>query len=278
MRDIRLIASDMDHTLLTDAGEFPPGFDAAIERLGEAGIVFVAASGRPYATLQSMFPQDNDNIAYISDNGCLVKFRDTVVAESLLPREGYQAMTEFTLTHTPGIPIITGVDSSYVAAEHRERHEAFLRQFYKALTFVDDIRAVDTTVDKFTAFFPEGNSKPYKEQVFSPAFSDNYALTIGGPNWVDIMATGVDKGSGIKALGDHLGIKPSQMMAFGDTDNDLEMLDAVEYSYAVANADAEARRRARYLAESNEDYGVLKVIEQVLSERGFRRDVAIPHN
>ena len=68
MRDVRLIASDMDHTLLDEQGELPPGIDSYVSRLHAAGITFVAASGRPLNRLQQMFPP-RDGIAYIGNNG-----------------------------------------------------------------------------------------------------------------------------------------------------------------------------------------------------------------
>ena len=52
MQNVKLIASDMDQTLLTSAGTLPPHFDRYLHRLGEAGIEFAVASGRPLYTLQ----------------------------------------------------------------------------------------------------------------------------------------------------------------------------------------------------------------------------------
>ena len=84
MRSVRLVASDMDHTLLDGQGAFPPGFLDDLRRLGEAGIVFVAASGRPLYTLRRMFPE-SDHIAFISDNGGTVTHRGEVLFQSLVP-------------------------------------------------------------------------------------------------------------------------------------------------------------------------------------------------
>ena len=58
------------------------------------------------------------------------------------------------------------------------------------------------------------------------------------------------------------------MMAFGDTYNDIEMLDEVYYSYAVSNAEQAVRDRARFVTGSNDEYGVVSVIREVLSQRG----------
>ena len=62
MQNVKLIASDMDQTLLTSAGTLPPHFDRYLHRLGEAGIEFAVASGRPLYTLQETFPHFSDQL------------------------------------------------------------------------------------------------------------------------------------------------------------------------------------------------------------------------
>jgi hydroxymethylpyrimidine pyrophosphatase-like HAD family hydrolase len=54
------------------------------------------------------------------------------------------------------------------------------------------------------------------------------------------------------------------MMAFGDTYNDKEMLEATEFSYVVANADTQMRQFANYVTDSNDDHGVIKILDQVI--------------
>ncbi len=261
--DIHLIAVDLDHTLLTEAGDLPPGFDDHLRRLGDAGIVFVPASGRPLVTLKAMFPPSDRSIGYISDNGGLVSLGDDVLYMSLLPRESYRGMAALTAERTTGVPIICGVESAHVASEHRQ-HEGYLSRFYAKLAFVDRLADVDVDADKFTVYFPDGDSRSHYDRIYAPIYGDDYSVTVGGPVWVDVMNKGVNKGNALRILADHLGLFPEQMMAFGDTDNDLEMLDAMHHSYAVANADQTVRDRARFTTESNDEYGVVTVIRRLL--------------
>ena len=266
MKDVRLIASDMDHTLLTARGELPPGFHEVVERLNAAGIVFVAASGRPLITLRTMFPQGGPGIAYIGDNGGLVFHDGQVVFKSLMDPAQYQEMAARTLCETSGVPVVCGVEAGYALAKHRE-HEDVLRIFYSRLEFVDTLADLDVEAVKFTAYFPGRDARQWREETFDPSYADEFSVTVGGPVWVDIMNRGVTKGSSIMRLAEHLGVDADQMMAFGDTLNDLEMLDAVRHSYAVSNADDIVRERARFLTASNDDHGVVQVIEQVLAAR-----------
>ena len=74
-----------------------------------------------------------------------------------------------------------------------------------------------------------------------------------------------NKGMAMRKIGELLGIDTSEMMAFGDNFNDAEMLKTVYYSYIVANAQPGMEKFARFRAPSNEERGVLQVMEQVLA-------------
>lgn len=269
MKSVRLVASDMDHTLLDGSGAFPPGFADDLRQLGEAGIVFVAASGRPLYTLRAMFPE-SDHIAFISDNGGTVTYRGEVLFQSLLPTASYQEMIARTLAETTGVPVICGIESSYVWRGHQQ-HEAELRRFQTMIEFVDDLSQVDVPADKFTAYFADRASRHFYDTVFEPAYGADFSVTVGGTAWMDIMNPGVNKGNGLRVLAEHLGLEHDQLMAFGDTDNDLEMLGTVYHSYAVSNADEAIHDVARFTTASNEEYGVTQVIRRVLAEQGADR-------
>jgi hydroxymethylpyrimidine pyrophosphatase-like HAD family hydrolase len=87
---------------------------------------------------------------------------------------------------------------------------------------------------------------------------------VSGEHWVDVMNSTANKGAALRGLQRALGITPAQTMVFGDYLNDLEMLDAADWSFAMANAHPEVVRRARHLAPSNNDNGVLRTISRVL--------------
>ncbi len=263
MRDVRLIASDMDHTLLDEQGELPPGIDSYVSRLHAAGITFVAASGRPLNRLQQMFPP-RESIAYIGNNSGSVSYGDTILFESRLSPQGYREMAALTLRVTPGVPVACSPDAAYVLAIHAE-HEEYLGRFNPRIVYVDDFDELDAAIDKFSVYLPQGESIRYYDEVFHPAYADEFSVTTGSPLWVDLMNPGVHKGHGLRVLADHLGLERHQLMAFGDAYNDLEMLDEAEHSYAVRNAHETVRQRARFIAESNADHGVVQVIRQVLA-------------
>lgn len=78
------------------------------------------------------------------------------------------------------------------------------------------------------------------------------------------MNKNIDKGQGMYQLSNLLNITTDQMMAFGDNYNDIEMLAAVKYSYAMENAHDDIKAQANFIAPSNNDLGVSKVIQDLL--------------
>ena len=93
-------------------------------------------------------------------------------------------------------------------------------------------------------------------------------MAVAGRNWVDVMNPGVHKGAALAKVGALLGIPADSMMAFGDTYNDIEMLEAVGYGFLMENGSPELRSRVPYLAPPNTEYGVARVLQQVLRQKG----------
>lgn len=264
MKNVKLIASDMDHTLLTELGELPPSFESYVAELNNLGIEFVIASGRPLYTLIDMFPELKNKISLISDNGAVIKHKGANLFQSLLRLEDYTAMLEFSKAIDEGVSILCGLDSAYIETKNIE-YDDFFRRFFSKITYVENLSEIVTDANKFTVYFPRENSRYYFESAFNPKFGKDFSIAVSGTVWIDIMNNGIDKGNALEILGSHLGIQTDTMMAFGDNFNDAEMLQTVGYSYVVENASEEMKSFAKYIAPSNEDYGVIKIIEEVIA-------------
>jgi len=264
MQNVRLIASDMDHTLLMENGELPKGFFDYIDRLDEKGIRFVVSSGRPMYTLKHMFAPKLDKLMIISDNGAAITNGGEMIYKSLMRVEDYQEMIRFVEDETDGASVLCALEGAYVLKKY-EKYADFFRTFLRNLIFVDDMRSLDVEANKFTVFIPGADSVKKHADIYMPQFGDRFSVTIGGDVWVDIMNKGIDKGMAMRKIGEILGIDTKEMMAFGDNYNDAEMLKTVYYSYIVANAQPGMEEFARFRAPSNEECGVLQIMEQVLA-------------
>ena len=93
------------------------------------------------------------------------------------------------------------------------------------------------------------------------------SLSTAGAMWLDIYKLGVNKGTALRWFQKFFGVTGEETLALGDQQNDVEMLKAARHSYAVGNAIPEAKRAARYVTESCEDGGALKVFRSLLEEK-----------
>ncbi|MEU7303210.1 Cof-type HAD-IIB family hydrolase [Streptomyces sp. NPDC007206] len=263
--DIRLIVTDMDGTLLDDAKRIPGELWPALAELRRRGVLFSPASGRQYATLARQFARVAEGMVFIAENGTYV-VRDGVELSSD-PMDGSVAAE---LVRTVRRLAADGVDVGAVVCGKRAAYvertdEAFLaevRRYYVEHRIVADATAVEDDVIK-VALFDFGSA----ERSTAPAlagFAGTHQVVVSGEHWVDVMNRTANKGAALRGLQRALGITPAQTMVFGDYLNDLEMLDAAHWSFAMANAHPEVVRRARHLAPSNNDNGVLRTISRVL--------------
>lgn len=273
LKGIGVVACDMDNTLLADDGSMPEGMEGRIRALDEAGIVFAAASGRPLYTLRDMFCGLEDRMAFISDNGAAVVLRGEVVYRSLLEPAVVRELAEFTLGLGAGAPVACGLDACYVR-ECDRGFDAVFRRFFHSVAYVDTLddlyerHGVD--VNKFTVYLPGADAVSVRDEAFAPAFGERLSVTCGGAVWIDVMRAGVDKGTGLARLCERVGVSPADAAAFGDTDNDVEMLELAGHSYLMANAEPRMEPHARFRAPSNNERGVAVVVDRILSARGER--------
>ncbi len=260
---IKLIASDIDGTLVRDGEhELNPEFFDVILKLREKGIQFAAASGRQWASIEAIFEPIKEKVFYLADNGAYVGCHGRNLFLNTIDREVALEMVE-SIRRTPGLEVlIGGPDTVYVESSNQE-YIRLLRDGYRFRTVeVEDVTKVDDQIIKVSAYKPSGIQEATKE--LAEKFANQLKLMISGDMWLDCMAPGVCKGQAIRVLQENLDIRPEETMAFGDQLNDIEMLENAYYSFAVGNAREEAKKAARFQADSNVNYGVLKVLKLLL--------------
>lgn len=264
---IKLVATDMDLTLLADDKSMPAGVDERIDALAKNGVLFCAASGRPALALRESFPAHHQDMALVADNGASVYLRDELVYRDLIDRDLYHEVLALATATEGSVPVLCAFDDAYVLERDR-CHEDVVSIYYRSITYVESFEELDVDSNKISIYFPGWDSKQKNDEVYSPAFASRLYLTCAGNEWLDFMNIGVDKGSGIRHLAQHLGIDLSEIAAFGDTYNDIPMLDIVGHSYVMANAAEHMHDHGKFLAPSNNEAGVLTVIDHILDAMG----------
>jgi len=260
--DLRLIAVDMDGTLLDGDGRIPDALWPLLDRLHERGIRFAPASGRQLATLQRAFADHLDHMVFIAENGAYVveggveissDAMDAAFTRSLVRR--VRALTGREL----GV-VVCGKRSAYIERAGDAFH-AEADKYYARLEVVPDLLEVDDQILKVAIFDFDDSA------ATAPALDDlraTHQVVVSGAHWIDVMNLGVNKGAALQRLQAATGISRDQTAVFGDYLNDLEMMDAAALSFAMANAHPLVAERARYAAPSNLDHGVITTIDKLL--------------
>lgn len=260
---IKLVATDMDLTLLADDKSMPAGIDERIDALTSRGIVFCAASGRPAPALRDAFPHHHASMALVADNGATVYLGDKLIYRDLIDRDLYHEVLALATATEGSVPVLCAFDNAYVLERDRQ-YEETIGIYFRSITYIESFDEVDVESNKISIYFPNWDSKANNDKVYAPVFASRLYLTCAGDEWLDFMNIGVDKGSGIRHLVEHLGIAIEDVAAFGDTYNDIPMLDIVGHGYVMGNAAEHMHSHGKFLAPTNNEAGVLTVIDRIV--------------
>ncbi|WP_153797187.1 HAD family hydrolase [Foetidibacter luteolus] len=262
LQDVRLVAVDMDGTLLNSKGELSPDFFPIFNQLTQKGIQFAAASGRQYYNLLNRFESIKDNMIFIAENGGYMAYRGKELLVQAMDKEVVVGLLQ-TMRDIPQTSVVLcGAKSAYIHDTEPEFVE-HVRLYYDRCEIVDNLENV--TGDQFLkiAIYDFAGSENNSYRYFSH-LQNQLQVKISGTYWLDISHKDASKGTAIEQLQQHLGIGYSQTMVFGDYLNDLEMMQQGYFSYAMANAHDGIKEVSRFTTKSNDEDGVALVLRQLL--------------
>ncbi len=266
MKKIRLIASDMDNTLLTKEGKLPSEFFNYLDQLLDLGVEFVIASGRPMFKIREFMGTYTDKISILGDNGASIERFGKVLDAHVFSKDDLDTIIDYFDTQDAGIPVLFGITSAYMHERHK-KHFDEMSWYFNPIKILDDLKNYQDDIIKISVYYPNNNARKYFNDGVKSQLEKDYEIVLGHSVWIDLTLKGVNKGKALRELAGILDINFDEMMAFGDAMNDKEMLESVKYSYIVENAQEELKEFAKYIAESNEKEGVLKVIKEVIKSK-----------
>lgn len=266
-RSLRLIATDLDGTLLRNDETISERSRQAIVRAQELGLTVVVASGRSPRNLIGIARDAglgglaiccNGAIVYDLNQEAIVQHTtiDVSVARELIIRLR-AAMPEVCFCVELGTRI--GMEPAYLALRQRPPREPPL---------IDDALALCSgPVTKMIVRHPSLALEAVLETTRELA-SAAVSVTYSGFAFVEVAAAGVDKGRALEALCGRLNVNASEVVAFGDRPNDLGMLAWAGHAVAMANAHPDVLKQAHEITVSNMDDGVAVVLERLLANAG----------
>mgnify|MGYP000890894492 FL=1 len=271
---IKMIATDMDGTLLDPRGELDlPRLTAVLDQLEERNIKFVIATGNEIQRMRLLLGDLTERMTLIVANGARIFeknemllgtfWQPDLIADTLAYFQGKEREVHLVVTSTKGGLVQDGTDFPMISKIMTEEMAA---HFYKRMNFVPNLQDHPfEEVLKMSVMVDEAQAAEITRQI-NTAFAGRLSAVTSGYGAIDIIQEGLHKAWGLRQLMDRWKIKSKEIMAFGDSENDLEMLELADFSYAMENGDEKIKRIASRLAPANAEAGVLQVIEQYLEK------------
>ena len=259
---VKLIASDMDGTLLDENGQVPPETFDLILALRERGVRFVASSGRRYDRLCAFFSPVKDRMDFVASNGAQV-FADGVQID----REVYSHLAIRRLAKT-----VAMFPNMHLALFDRTKsyllddEDKFVREVDKDLPNVEriyELPSPQVSIIKASIFCDDGNVMD-NAYVLQRELGGLFTFAPSGSSYIDAMQPGISKASGIAQVMEYHGIDASEVMAFGDAMNDYEIIRFVGTGCAMANGRPALRAVADRVIGSNVEHAVQSEMRRVL--------------
>ena len=294
---IKLIASDMDGTLLNSNHKIPQNNIELIKFAQKNGIEFVVATGRAYYEALPSLNDENIKCDVISFNGGIIydkngniinitpmKLKDLYYTIEILKSLdiSYQLYTKNTI-YTKSIETDITAYIDLIRANGEEPNEQHLRQEAKNrlalghITEVDNIELYlnqeDNPAIKVIGISNDLEKLKHATELLSG--NENISVTSSGANNVEIMDKKATKGEALKIVADIHDINLKNAIAIGDNLNDQAMLDIVEYSIAMKNGNKELQKTAKFITEkTNSEGGVADSVMKLLKEKNeFYEDI-----
>ena len=234
---IRLIASDLDGTLLDENGMLPEETFSTIEKLTSMGIVFAAASGRQYGNLLRLFGPVAKHMAFVTENGSfnVVDGHEAgvIAIDDISAREAISDLEALNMNL-----LVSSKQCCYMLDCNRRFTDDIIYRLRNTVTIIHSWDEITEPITKVSGQIDCG------VEQFAPALVEKWGnhltATISGKEWFDITAA--HKGMGILSLMKHMVLKPEEVMAFGDNYNDVTMLNSVGYPFLMEHASLALRK------------------------------------
>jgi len=264
-----MIVMDMDDTLLNDQLEISKENESAIRKARNAGITIVLASGRPTPAMQSFaYDLDFHSGGYlISYNGAYVD--DLATGETMFEvcLTQYEAKLLVQTARAQNVGLHTYIDGEIVTdnINAHTNYEAELTGM-PIRVVLDLAKEIQSSVPKLLMVGEPDRIKTLKTTL-SKSMSGRFMISISKPVFLEFTNQEVDKSRGIDVICQKLGIAKSDVMAIGDSYNDLTMIRDCGVGVAMGNAPEDIKVVADVTTASCLENGVAKIIEQVLESQ-----------
>lgn len=267
MMKYKMVAIDLDDTLLADDLTISPQTIEAIQEAVKKDVIVTFATGRMYKSAEKYAKEIKLNVPIITYQGAYVKniFEDSAVYKRCIP-------------YSYAVEIINKLKQKnksvqmYINDElYTDKDNQYIEEYIKIAQV--DYHIVDNLID----ILDKNNKLPLKiitidnpEEILMllKEFKDEYKgklmVNTSKPIFLEFSHLEASKGQALKFLADKNNLKMEEVIAIGDSYNDIDMLDLAGLGVAMENADPFIKNRAGYITKTNNDHGVWEVFQKFI--------------
>jgi len=260
----KLIAADMDGTLLNDESVITERTKISIQKAVETGTLFVAATGRPMCGVENMNSLFDEDIPFITFNGAMVimgKSKKILFNKSLEPNHVKEI---YTLGTNRNIPVVLWIGEQLWVSLECEATSDYQKITGADMNIISDINELKVRgVTKMLWMDTPDNIAQFQSEM-NEHFKGAVNCHISRPVFLEFVNAQADKGRAMAEIGKVYGIDKNEMIAVGDSYNDISMLKYAGLGIAMENAPDDIKTICRHVTLSNNDDGVAAVIEKYI--------------
>ncbi len=259
---IRLAAIDVDFTLIGSDLEIGERTREAIQAAAAAGCIVTLASGRMFRATAPFAEDLGIDAPLITYDGALIKTARTrqVISHRPMPLE--QAREVIAYARGEGLHLNVYIDDTLYVERYDEEALSYMAHAKVQATAVGDLAAFVACAPTKVLIIASKDDVDRRLPEFKARFGDRLHVVRSMPRYVEFTAAEVSKGSALDILARHLGVAQGEVMALGDSENDVSMLEFAGIGVAVRNAADEVKRAADYVAEGESGDGVVEAISR----------------
>ena len=263
---IKLIAIDLDGTLLNTNHEMTERTEKALKAAMAQGVKVIIATGKTLASAKHLMQRLGTNTPGIFNQGTITfnsdgSIHNQQIIDSMLVRQA------ITYAEDRGYLVAIYSGSRILVRKMSKRMEELTHHFHEPMPEeVGPLQNIldNTPVNKMIAIYPDDSRKiaALRWQLSMQVGSGARLLSAGIPDELELLPPNASKGTALKVLLKEFGIPASQAMALGDGENDIEMLQLAGLSVAMGNANDHVKSFAKAITKTNDEEGVAEAVEK----------------
>lgn len=266
---MKLAAIDLDGTLLDRSGEIPDGNIEALQNFDRNGGIVTVATGRNSISAKDIFEKLGIGGYLISSNGSFVAEMEKGKIVNVLKRAKIELPTlkrAFYLVQKAKISIIASRETQDDQLTFDEsslvKNDPYYKQFRLQKQSFEDIEKLleDPSLSYLKLALTDRDENKL-QQLQRDLADEGIDSVFSDPHFLEITPKGITKAHSLIFLGQYLGIEPSEIIAFGDQENDIAMLKVSGLSVAMGNAQPQVKYIANEVTKTNEEAGVAYIIK-----------------